>query len=63
MGQTRGRIAGMVACGPMMSADLELGLCCMLPMEAATNDFYGGHRQGINLFRRGVSVCLDARTR
>ncbi|MDA7683661.1 PQQ-binding-like beta-propeller repeat protein [bacterium] len=43
-----------------MSADLELGYV-YLPTEAATNDFYGGHRPGDNLFTQSV-VALDART-
>lgn len=44
----------------MMSADLELGYV-YLPTEAATNDFYGGHRPGDNLFTESL-VALDART-
>lgn len=43
-----------------MSADLELGYV-YLPTEAATNDFYGGHRPGDNLFTQSV-VALDAST-
>ncbi len=43
-----------------MSADLELGYV-YLPTEAATNDFYGGHRPGDNLFTQSV-VALDAAT-
>jgi quinoprotein glucose dehydrogenase len=43
-----------------MSADLELGYV-YLPTEAATNDFYGGHRLGDNLFTQSV-VALDAST-
>jgi quinoprotein glucose dehydrogenase len=43
----------------MMSADLELGYV-YLPTEAPTNDFYGGHRPGDNLFTQSV-VALDAR--
>jgi quinoprotein glucose dehydrogenase len=44
----------------MMSADLELGYV-YLPTEAPTNDFYGGHRPGDNLFTQSL-VALDART-
>lgn len=44
----------------MMSADLELGYV-YLPTEAATNDFYGGHRPGDNLFTESL-VALDAST-
>ena len=43
-----------------MSADLELGYV-YLPTEASTNDFYGGHRPGDNLFTQSL-VALDART-
>lgn len=43
-----------------MSADPELGLV-YLPTEAATGDYYGGHRPGDNLFTQSV-VALDART-
>ncbi len=42
------------------SADPELGYV-YLPVEAATSDFYGGHRPGDNLFSSGL-VCVDART-
>ena len=43
-----------------MSADLELGYV-YLPVETATNDYYGGHRPGDNLFAESL-VCLDAKT-
>ena len=43
-----------------MSADPELGLV-YLPTEAATGDYYGGHRPGDNLFTQSV-VALDAAT-
>ncbi len=43
-----------------MSADLELGFV-YLPTEAPTNDFYGGHRPGDNLFTQSL-VALDAST-
>ncbi len=42
------------------SADLARGYV-YLPVEAATGDFYGGHRHGDNLFSDSL-VCLDART-
>jgi quinoprotein glucose dehydrogenase len=45
--------------GPM-SADLELGYV-YLPVETPTNDYYGGHRLGNNLFAESL-VCLDAKT-
>jgi quinoprotein glucose dehydrogenase len=44
----------------MMSADPELGIV-YLPTEAPTNDFYGGHRPGDNLFTQSV-VALNAQT-
>ena len=43
-----------------MSADLELGYV-YLPTEASTNDFFGGHRPGDNLFTQSL-VALDAST-
>ena len=43
-----------------LSADEELGYV-YLPVETPTNDFYGGHRPGNNLFAESV-VCVDART-
>jgi quinoprotein glucose dehydrogenase len=43
-----------------LTADQELGYV-YLPMQASTNDFYGGHRPGDNLFANAV-VCLDAKT-
>lgn len=44
----------------MMSVDPETGYI-YLPVEAASNDFYGGHRPGNNLFAQSL-VCLDSRT-
>src|SRR5580704_13248664 len=43
-----------------MSADDELGYV-YLPTTSPTNDMYGGHRPGDNLFSDSI-VCLDART-
>ena len=43
-----------------MSADLELGYV-YLPTGTPTNDWYGGHRVGQNLFAESL-VCLDAAT-
>ena len=43
-----------------MSADDELGYV-YLPTSSATNDMYGGHRLGANLFSSSI-VCLDAAT-
>ncbi len=44
----------------LMSADTETGLV-YLPVGSPTNDFYGGHRLGDNLFANSL-VALDART-
>lgn len=43
-----------------MSADEDLGYV-YLPFGAATNDFYGGHRPGDNLFANSI-VCLNVET-
>ncbi len=43
-----------------LTADPELGYV-YLPLEAATGDFYGGHRPGDNLFSQSL-VCLNAKT-
>ena len=42
----------------MMSADPELNRV-YLPVSTPTNDYYGGHRPGDNLFAESI-VCLDA---
>ncbi len=44
----------------MISADEELGYV-YLPFGTPTNDYYGGHRTGNNLFGESL-VCLDATT-
>lgn len=44
----------------IMSADLDLGYV-YLPIGTPTNDWYGGHRLGDNLFAESL-VCLDAAT-
>ena len=44
----------------MMSVDEELGYV-YLPFGTPTNDYYGGHRPGDNLFAESL-VCLDATT-
>lgn len=54
------RYSGNTGVWSMMSADLETGYI-YLPVEAATHDFYGGHRLGDNLFSQSI-VCLDAKT-
>ncbi len=43
-----------------MSADHELGLV-YLPFGTPTNDWYGGHRKGDNLFAESI-VCINAAT-
>ncbi len=43
-----------------LSADPELGLI-YLPFGTPTNDWYGGHRKGDNLFAESI-VCLKAAT-
>lgn len=44
----------------MMSADEELGYA-YLPTSTPTNDFYGGHRPGDNLFAECL-ICVDVET-
>ncbi|MAM69701.1 MAG: quinoprotein glucose dehydrogenase [Gammaproteobacteria bacterium] len=53
-------ITGNAGVWAPMSADPELGLV-YLPVEAPTNDYYGGHRPGNNLFSSSL-VALDYRT-
>tara|TARA_B100000029_G_scaffold516253_2_gene628069 strand:- start:73435 stop:75432 length:1998 start_codon:yes stop_codon:yes gene_type:complete len=43
-----------------ISVDPELGYA-YLPVEAPTNDYYGGHRLGDNLFANSL-VCIDYKT-
>ncbi len=54
------RFSGNTGVWAPMSADPELGYV-YLPVETPTNDLYGGHRPGDNLFAESL-VCLDART-
>jgi quinoprotein glucose dehydrogenase len=44
----------------MLTADPELGYV-YVPLGTPTNDYYGGHRKGNNLFAESI-VCLDAKT-
>jgi glucose dehydrogenase len=44
----------------LFSADEELGYLYM-PVTSSTNDMYGGHRLGDNLFSQSI-VCVDAKT-
>ena len=43
-----------------LTADPELGYV-YVPTGTPTNDYYGGHRPGSNLFAESL-ICLDART-
>ena len=52
--------SGMANVWTMMSADEELGLV-YLPTGAPSNDMYGGHRPGANLFANSL-VCVRAET-
>lgn len=51
---------GNTAVWAQISWDADLGYV-YLPTEAATGDYYGGHRPGSNLFSTSI-VALDART-
>jgi len=54
------RFTGNSGVWTTMSYDPETGLV-FLPTEAATGDYYGGHRPGANLFSSSL-VALDARS-
>jgi len=54
------RYTGHTGVWTQLTVDEELGYL-YLPTEIATNDWYGGHRPGDNLFAESV-VCLDIRT-
>ncbi len=54
------RYSGNTNVWTMMSADPELGLV-YLPIGTPTNDFYGGHRPGDNLYAESV-VAVRAET-
>lgn len=51
---------GNAAAWAPISYDAETGYI-YVPTEAATGDYYGGHRPGSNLFSTSL-VCLDSRT-
>jgi glucose dehydrogenase/cytochrome c553 len=59
-GEGSAEYTGAAGAWAMMSADPELGLL-YIPHETPTNEFYGGHRPGDNLFSDSI-VCLDAKT-
>ncbi len=52
--------SGNAGVWPPFTADEELGLV-YLPVEASTNDLYGGHRPGDNLYTSSL-VAVDLRT-
>jgi quinoprotein glucose dehydrogenase len=52
--------SGHAGAWPPFSADEEVGYL-YIPVEGATGDEYGGHRQGDNLFSSSI-VCLDIKT-
>ena len=54
------RVTGGANVWTLMSADPELGYV-YLPFGTPSNDYYGGHRLGDNLFATSI-VCLDAST-
>jgi len=54
------RYTGNAGAWAPLSLDERRGLI-YVPVEAATGDYYGGHRPGDNLFSTSL-VCLDART-
>ena len=54
------RYTGHAGVWTQLTVDEELGYI-YLPTEIATNDWYGGHRPGDNLFAESL-VCLDVRT-
>ena len=54
------RYSGNTNVWTVMSADLDLGYV-YLPVGTPTNDWYGGHRLGDNLFAESL-VCVDAQT-
>ena len=54
------RYTGNAGVWGQISADLELGIV-YLPTEMPTNDYYGGHRHGDNLFSDSI-VAVDIHT-
>ena len=54
------KVAGNTNVWSTISADEELGFV-YLPLSTPTNDWYGGHRHGDNLFAESL-VCLEADT-
>ncbi|HWK48246.1 MAG TPA: PQQ-binding-like beta-propeller repeat protein, partial [Steroidobacter sp.] len=58
--QGSAELNGLAGAWTWLTGDNELGYI-YIPTEAPSNDFYGGNRQGDNLFGNSV-LCLDART-
>jgi quinoprotein glucose dehydrogenase len=54
------RYTGNTGVWAPISVDPELGRA-YLPVESATDDYYGGHRLGSNLFANSI-VCVDLET-
>ncbi|MCH8333256.1 pyrroloquinoline quinone-dependent dehydrogenase [Candidatus Sumerlaeota bacterium] len=54
------RYTGNAGVWTLLTVDEELGYL-YLPTETSTNDWYGGHRLGDNLFAESL-VCLDIKT-
>jgi quinoprotein glucose dehydrogenase len=54
------KVTGSANVWTIMSVDEELGYV-YLPTSTPSNDFYGGHRLGHNLYAESL-VCVDART-
>jgi len=54
------RYTGAANAWGLLSADPELGYV-YIPTGTPTNDYYGGHRQGANLFGESL-ICLEAKT-
>jgi glucose dehydrogenase len=54
------KVIGNISSWAPMSADLERGIV-YIPTDPPTNDYFGGHRPGDNLFSTSV-LALDART-
>jgi quinoprotein glucose dehydrogenase len=54
------KYTGNTNCWTMMSVDDDLGYV-YIPTGTPTNDWYGGHRLGDNLFAESI-ICLEAKT-
>lgn len=54
------KVTGNISAWAPLSADLERGIV-YVPTDPPTNDYYGGHRPGDNLFSTSL-LALDAKT-